>query len=86
MIDLSRGLHRAQMGLLWDMDWQQYISLGIVAATAAWLFKNSFGRRKFSFQRDTHCGCAPAPASGGAPSIIYRARKGCRPEVLVKMR
>ncbi|HMP81389.1 MAG TPA: hypothetical protein PKA41_01630 [Verrucomicrobiota bacterium] len=67
------------------VDWQQVISLIIVAAAVVALLWGRFRRRKFSFERDTHCGCS-APKSGHAgPSIIFRARKGERPEVRVKM-
>jgi hypothetical protein len=39
-------------------------------------------KRKFSFEHDTHCGCA-SPAGGGG-SIVFHARKGQRPQVIVK--
>jgi hypothetical protein len=68
------------------MDWQQLVSLMIVAVTAGWLAASKFRRRRFSFQRDTHCGCTAAAASAPRSSLIFRARKGERPEVLVKMR
>jgi hypothetical protein len=68
------------------MDWQQLVSLLIVAAAGALLVGSRFRRRKFSFERDTHCGCAAAPQAGPQSSIVFRARKGERPEVLVKMR
>jgi hypothetical protein len=68
------------------MDWQQAISLGIVAATAAGFGIARWRRRKFSFQRATHCGCAGAGAGAVKSSIIYHARKGGRPRVIVKMR
>jgi hypothetical protein len=68
------------------MDWQQFVSLMIVAVTAGWLAAAIFRRRRFSFQRDTHCGCLTVAASTPQSSIIFRARKGERPEVLVKMR
>lgn len=68
------------------MDWQQLVSLMIVAVAAGWLAASKFRRRRFSFERDTHCGCATAAASAPQSSIIFRARKGERPEVLVKMR
>ena len=57
------------------MDWQQTVSLVVVASTAVLLVGSKFRRRKFSFERDT-------PQS----SIVFRARKGQRPEVLVRMR
>jgi hypothetical protein len=68
------------------MDWQQAVSLGIVAGTAVMLVESKLRRRRFDFQRDTHCGCQVAHQSTSGSSIVYRARKGHRPEVLVKMR
>jgi len=68
------------------MDWQQLVSLMIVAVAAGWLVSSKFRRRRFSFQRETHCGCAPVASSAPQNSIIFHARKGERPEVLVKMR
>ncbi len=68
------------------MDWQTLGSLLIVAATAGLLLWGRFGRRKFSFQRDTHCGCSAIPSSAPQSTIVFRARKGARPEVLVKMK
>ena len=70
------------------MDWQQLVSLTIVAAAGALLLAGKVNRRRFSFQRNTHCGCAAMPQSGpqGSSSIVFRARKGERPQVLVKMR
>jgi hypothetical protein len=68
------------------MDWQQLVSLMIVAGAAGWLAASKFRRRRFSFQRDTHCGCATVAASAPQSSLIFRARKGERPEVRIKMR
>ena len=68
------------------MDWQALVSLVIVAATAGLLLWGRFRRRKFSFQRDTHCGCSAVPSSAPQSSIVFRARKWERPEVLVKMK
>ena len=67
------------------MDWQTLVALFIVAATAGLLLWGKFGPRKFSFQRGTHCGCAALPSSAPQGSILFRARKGKRPEVLLKM-
>ena len=69
-----------------EMDWQQMVSLVIVAAAGLALAAGRFGRRKFSFARDTHCGCAASPISASQSSIVFRARKGERPEVRVRMR
>ena len=68
------------------MDWQQLVSLVVVASAAVLLLGGKFRRRKFSFERDTHCGCAANQGSSPQSSIIFRARKGERAQVLVKMR
>jgi len=67
------------------MEWQQIVSLVIVAFAAVSLAAGKLRRRKFSFARDTHCGCSAVHQSSPANSIIFRARKGERPQVLVKM-
>jgi hypothetical protein len=67
------------------MDWQQLVSLAIVGATVAVLVWSRFRRKKFSFERDTHCGCASGREAPGY-SVVFRARKGGRPEIFVKMK
>ena len=73
-------------GYLPIMDWQQLVSLLIVAFAAVLLLGRRFRRARFSFQRDTHCGCAAIPLTAPQNSIVFRARKGQRPEIFVKMR
>jgi len=68
------------------MDWQKAVSLGIVATTAAILLWNRFCPRKFSLQRDTHCGCSSVGHSSSQNTIIFRARRGERPQITVKMK
>ena len=68
------------------MDWQEATALLIVAATAGAFAWVRLRRRRFSFERDTHCGCAAQTESGRPGSIVYRARKGERPQVIVKMK
>jgi hypothetical protein len=68
------------------MDWQQLVSLMVVASAVVLLARSRFHRRIFSFERDTHCGCLAAQESSPQSSIIFHARKGARPEVVVKMR
>jgi hypothetical protein len=68
------------------MEWQQFTSLIIVAFAAAALVWAKFRRRKFSFQRDTHCGCSGDRGSHGQGSVIFHARKGESPRVLIKMK
>jgi hypothetical protein len=67
------------------MDWQQLVALAIVGVTAGLLLWSRFRPRKFSFERDTHCGCA-AGQSAPRYSVVFRARKGGRPEVIVRMK
>ena len=68
------------------MDWQQLVSLCIVAAAVVLLVARKFRRARFSFERETHCGCSAGGQSSPQGSIVFHARKGQRPEVLVKMR
>ena len=68
------------------MDWQEIIALSIVAATATVFLVQKFRRKKFSFQRDTHCGCSTVGPSASRASIIFHARKGERGEIIMKMR
>ncbi|MGD0251751.1 MAG: hypothetical protein ABSC01_03530 [Verrucomicrobiota bacterium] len=69
------------------MNWQQIISLAIVALAAGLLAWGRFRPRKFSFQRDTHCGCSvPGESSAQKSSIVFHARKGERREVVVRMK
>ena len=69
------------------MDWQEATALLIVSATAAAFAWTRFRRkRKFDFARDTHCGCGSSHQAGASGSIVYRARKGERPQVIVKMK
>ena len=68
------------------MNWQQLVSLLIVAGAAFLLFRTKFRRRKFSFARDTHCGCAGGAHDRPQYTVVYRARKGERPEIIVKLK
>jgi hypothetical protein len=83
----SNHLLRASgLGLSSSMDWQQLVSLTIVAGAASALLGSKLRRRQFIFQRDTHCGCSSSASPVSQSSVVFRARKGKRPEVLVKMR
>ncbi len=65
------------------MDWQQPLALLIVSATAAaFVWKKTRGK-KFSFEKDTHCGCSTAQI-GPPQSVTFRARKGERCQVIIK--
>ena len=67
-----------------SVNWQTLVSLGIVALAVTALLWGKFRRRKFNFHRDTHCGCAAPDQSSTHQSIIFHARKGERPQVIVK--
>jgi hypothetical protein len=70
-----------------DWDWQQVVALLIVFAAAVLLLGSQFRRRRLSFQRLGHCGCSSSSSTPGRSpgSIVFRARKGVRPEIIIKM-
>ena len=68
------------------MDWQQLVALLIVATAAVLLVWGRVRRRKFQFGRDTHCGCSSPAGAASQSSIVFHARKGEQPRVLVKMK
>ena len=74
---------------LTGMDWQSIAALTVVLATAGIFAAKSWPRKpKFSFERDTHCGCSSG-GGGAAPtknSIVFHARKGARGQIIVKMK
>jgi len=72
--------------MLRDMDWQETTALLIVAATAVTLAWTKLRPRKFSFRRDAHCGCSSLSSAESQPSIVFQARKGEAPRVVIKMR
>jgi len=66
------------------MDWQQIAALSIVAVTGVLFLRARLRRRRNGLPCDSQCGC-PGSASS-ASSVIYHARKGRRPEIIVKMK
>jgi hypothetical protein len=68
------------------MDWQQFVSLVIVVVAASAFVWRRFRPRKFSFARDTHCGCSAVRDSSPQSSIVFHVRKGGRPQILMKMK
>ena len=68
------------------MDWQKAVSLVIVGMVAGLFLWARFRHRKFSFERDTHCGCSAGGPVSAKSSIVFLARKGSRPEILIKMK
>src|SRR5581483_1187508 len=67
------------------MDWQQLASLAIVGATAAIFVWQRFRPRKFSLQRDTYCGCSTSGHSRTPGGMVFRARRGERPQIMIKL-
>jgi hypothetical protein len=66
------------------MDWQKIAALAVVAVTAGLFLRAKLRRRKFSFEHDTHCGCAATGTAGSKTSIVFSARKGERAKITVK--
>lgn len=71
-------------GYVAGVNWQTVVSLVIVALAGAGLLWGRLRRRKFSFARDTHCGCSTAEHAPNTSSIVFHARKGERPQIIVK--
>ncbi len=69
-----------------ELDWQRVLSLLIVGGAAVMLARSRFVRRRFRFQREGHCGCSAVATSAPKGSIVFRARKGERHQVQVKMK
>jgi hypothetical protein len=67
------------------MDWQRIAALAVVAGTAGVFLARAWPRRrKFNFERETHCGCGTAGQARN--SVVFHARKGQRAQVIVKMK
>jgi hypothetical protein len=62
------------------------VSLMIVGVTAAVLLWSKLRPRRFSLQRDTHCGCASPGRTAPQSTMTFRARRGERPQIIVKMK
>jgi hypothetical protein len=67
-----------------NMDWQQFAALGVVAVTAGLFLRAKLRPHKFSFVRDTHCGCSAPGAAGDKTSILFSARKGRRSRIIMR--
>jgi hypothetical protein len=65
------------------VDWQQPVALAIVALTAGTFLWRRFRPRKFSFAKDTPCGCS-AVSGARPPGLVVHGRRGERPQVVVK--
>jgi hypothetical protein len=66
------------------MDWQQLTSLLIVAAAAWLLVRSKIRRGRFRAGQSAPCGCG-IPQTAPRQTMVFRARKGSRPEVVIRM-
>lgn len=73
-------------GYVATMDWQQLASLAIVGIAAALMLRSKFRRPKTPFSIANHCGGCAGIKIVPKNSVIYHARKGERPRVVVKMK
>jgi hypothetical protein len=63
------------------MDWQQATALGIVVITAALFVASRFRKRRAG---GCGCGCAAATGRPQRGTILLRAKKGERRQVIVR--
>lgn len=80
----NRGCRWRIPDYLASVNWQTVVSLLIVTLAVAGLLWSLLRRRKFSFVRDTHCGCSTRESATNTSSIVFHARKGERPQIIVK--
>lgn len=66
------------------MDWQQTSALVIVVITAALFLRARLRKRKGKFPCDSGCGCGSS-TERPKETVVYHARKGERPEIIVKL-
>jgi hypothetical protein len=66
--------------------WQETAALSIVGLTGIAFVWRAMRRRRFDPARDTHCGCGTGSQRHGGPSVIFRARKGERPQIIVRLK
>ncbi len=67
------------------MDWQQLTALAIVGIAAFLLIRSRLRPRGHCLSKDNPCGCSAGNAPAPKGSIVFRARKGQRPQVIVKL-
>jgi hypothetical protein len=65
------------------MDWQEFTALSIVALTLGILVRRWFRLRRKPWGRKSSC-CGTPPNRSPQGSILYHARKGERPKIIVR--
>ncbi|MBI3881762.1 MAG: hypothetical protein HY301_17065 [Verrucomicrobia bacterium] len=68
------------------MGWQDYVAISVVLLTVGLFVWARARRPRFSFQRDTHCGCSAGAGDAPKSSIVFHARKGERSRIVMKMK
>lgn len=68
------------------MDWQQSVSLVIVAAATVLLLRGTLRRGKPALGPRGCCTVAGGAAASRQETVVFRARKGERPEIRVKLK
>ena len=66
------------------MDWQQIIALAIVAVTAGLMAWFRFRPRRWGHSHGACLGCSSMAGSVGRETVVLRARKGERPQIIVR--
>ena len=67
------------------MDWQQLAALAIVGVAAFLLIRSQLRPRGQCPSQSGTCGCSGPGGPAPKGSIVFRARKGERPQVIVKL-
>ena len=67
------------------MEWQQLAALAIVGIAAFLLIRSRLRPRGDCLSKSGPCGCSAGIGPAPKGSIIFHARKGRRPEIIVKM-
>ena len=66
------------------MDWQQIIALAIVAVTAGLMAWFRFRPRRLGRGHGACCGCSSGADSVPRETVVFHARKGERPQIIVR--
>jgi hypothetical protein len=69
-----------------NVNWQDIVAISVVATTAGLLLWGRFRKRRFNFQRDTHCGCTGSSDVNAGKSVVFHARRDGERKVIMKMR
>jgi len=68
------------------MNWQQIVALAIVGLTAAIFLFRKFRGGKAASSCGAGCGCSASKIEPPRESVVFHARKGERPQIIVKMK